>query len=105
MEQVMEYAQKLAEYDGDKLISSGLSLRLSGGGSGVGEKFWMYLFPNGGTIIEKTPSGKWHNGYNNEAGRKTVLMYLDLSGNTKLTATKSSTTPKRLSWTNGDVCP
>ena len=78
MEQVMEYAQKLAEHDGDKLISSGLSLRLSGGGSGVGEKFWMYLFPNGGAIIEKTPSGKWHNGYNNEAGRKTVQMYLDL---------------------------
>jgi multiple sugar transport system substrate-binding protein len=78
MEELVAYAQKLAEYDGDTLTSSGVSLRLSGGGSGVGEKFWMYLFPNGGSIIEKTPSGKWHNGYNNEAGRKTVQMYLDL---------------------------
>ena len=78
MDELVEYAQKLAEYDGDKLTSSGVSLRLSGGGSGVGEKFWMYLFPYGGTIIEKTPSGKWHNGYNNEAGQKAVQMYLDL---------------------------
>jgi multiple sugar transport system substrate-binding protein len=78
MEELVAYAQKLAQRDGDKLTSSGVSLRLSGGGSGVGEKFWMYLFPNGGSIIEKTPSGKWHNGYNNEAGRKTVQMYLDL---------------------------
>lgn len=78
MEELVAYAQQLAEYDGDTLTSSGVSLRLSGGGSGVGEKFWMYLYPNGGSIIEKTPSGKWHNGYNNEAGRKTVQMYLDL---------------------------
>lgn len=78
MEEVVNYARELAEYKDGKLVSSGLSLRLSGGGSGVGEKFWMFLFPNGGTIIEKTPSGKWHNGYNNEAGRKTVQMYLDL---------------------------
>ncbi len=78
MDEVVEYAQKLAEYNGDTLTSSGVSLRLSGGGSGVGEKFWMFLYPNGGTIIEKTPSGKWHNGYNNDAGRKTVKMYLDL---------------------------
>ena len=78
MDELVEYAQKLAEYDGDKLTSSGVSLRLSGGGSGVGEKFWMYLFPYGGSVIEKTSSGKWHNGYNNEAGQKAVQMYLDL---------------------------
>jgi multiple sugar transport system substrate-binding protein len=79
MDELVQYAQKLAKRDAQgNLTVSGVSLRLSGGGSGVGEKFWMYLYPNGGSIIEKTKAGKWHNGYNNEAGRKTLQMYIDL---------------------------
>ncbi len=78
MDELVEAARKLAKTEGGKLARAGVSLRKTGGGSGVTEKFWMYLYPNGGSIIEKTPSGKWHSNYNNEAGRKTLQMYVDL---------------------------
>lgn len=78
MDEMVESARKLAKTEAGKLVRAGLSLRKSGGGSGVSEKFWMYLYPNGGSIIEKTPSGKWRSNYNNDAGRKTLQMYIDL---------------------------
>jgi len=85
MEELIDYASKLAKYDDQgNLVRSGVSLRLSGGGSGVGEKFWMYLFPFGGSIIEEVEPGKWRANYNNEAGQKAVQMYLDMVWKTKV---------------------
>lgn len=79
MDELISYAQKLAKRDAQgNLIRSGLSLRLSGGGSGVGEKFWMFLYPFGGSIIDQAPNGKWKAGYNNEAGFNTLKMYIDM---------------------------
>ena len=79
MDELMEYAIKLAAYDDQgNLTRSGVSLRLSGGGSGVGEKFWMYLYPFGGSIIEEVEPGLWRANYNNEAGQQAVQMYLDM---------------------------
>ena len=74
-----EYAQKLTKY-GTKgeVIGSGYSLRLSGGGSGVAEKFWIIgVMPFGGRVVAQVPSGKYHNGYNNEAGKNALKLYID----------------------------
>jgi len=78
-DEIISYAQKLARYDkNNKLTRSGISLRLSGAGSGVAEKWWMFLYMAGGTILEKYPDGKHRAGYDNEAGRKTLKLYIDL---------------------------
>src|SRR5436853_680125 len=71
-------ARKLVKFDASgKMIRSGISLRLSGQGSGIGEKFRFVLEPAGGALIVKTPSGKWHSGYDNEAGRAALTFYVD----------------------------
>ncbi|MEH7250683.1 extracellular solute-binding protein [Neobacillus niacini] len=79
MEQYVEYAQKTAKVDASgKLIRAGQSLRLSGGGSGVAEKFWVMLMQNGGSIVKKVADGKYEANYDNKAGLKTVQMYVDM---------------------------
>jgi multiple sugar transport system substrate-binding protein len=78
MDDLTTYAQKLVKVEGGNMTVSGLSLRLTGAGSGIAEKFLMFLYPNGGTIVEKTADGKYHNNYNNEAGYKTLKMYIDM---------------------------
>lgn len=73
------FSQKLAKYGpAGNLTRSGISLRLSGSGSGVGQKFEVFLLGAGGALIEETPSGKYHNGYDNVAGRDTLQLYIDL---------------------------
>ncbi len=77
-EEVLEYAQKLAKYDeAGKLVVSGHSLRLAGAGSGIAEKFRFVMHQAGGDTIVQTPEGKWHNGYDNEAGRMALKYYID----------------------------
>lgn len=58
---------------------SGWSLRLSGQGSGVAEKFWILLLQYGKTLIRETPegSGKWVAEYNGPEGVKLFQMYVD----------------------------
>src|SRR5690606_16707202 len=56
---LLEYAQKLAKYDANgNLIRAGQSLRLSSGGSGVGEKLWYVMEEKGGWIITDVTFGK-----------------------------------------------
>ncbi len=79
MDDLRNFAKKLAKYDAaGNLTVSGISLRLSGAGSGIAEKFWMYLYPMGGSIVEQSKSGKWHSNYNNDAGLATLQFYLDI---------------------------
>jgi multiple sugar transport system substrate-binding protein len=59
------------------MTRSGISLRLSGQGSGIGEKFRFVLEPAGGSLIAKTTSGKYHNNYDNAAGRAALQFYID----------------------------
>jgi multiple sugar transport system substrate-binding protein len=76
--QLMEAARKLVKRDASgKMVRSGISLRLSGQGSGIAEKFRFVLEPAGGSLIVKTPRGKYHNGYDNDAGRAALQFYVD----------------------------
>ncbi|MEO1103577.1 MAG: extracellular solute-binding protein [Pseudomonadota bacterium] len=78
MAEYTDYANKLTQRDGDgKPTVSGWSLRLSGGGQGIAEKFWINLHQFGGSLLEQTEDGKWRAGYANEAGRNALKQYLD----------------------------
>ncbi|TDF92013.1 extracellular solute-binding protein [Paenibacillus piri] len=79
VDQFLEYAQKLAKKDASgNLEKAGMSLRLSGGGSGVGEKFWNILAQRGGSIVKEISPGKFKADYNTEAGYQTLKMYVDM---------------------------
>ena len=76
--ELIEAAKKLTKIDDSgKMTRSGLSLRLSGQGSGIGEKFRYILEAAGGSMIEQTKSGMWHNGFDNDAGRAALQFYVD----------------------------
>jgi multiple sugar transport system substrate-binding protein len=71
------YAEKLTQRDAaGKATVSGWSMRLSGGGQGVAEKFWINMFQYGGNILTKTADGKWKVTLASEAGRKALKQYL-----------------------------
>ncbi len=77
-DELMAAARKLARKDAaGNLTRAGLSLRLSGQGSGVADKFWFVLYPMGGDIVVRTKSGKWRNNYDNDAGRAALKFYID----------------------------
>ncbi len=77
-DELMAAARKLAKKDASgNLVRAGISLRLSGQGAGVAEKFWYVLYAMGGDPIVQTKSGKWHNNYDNEAGRAALKFYID----------------------------
>lgn len=79
MEEFTAYATKLTERDASGTPTvSGWSLRLSGGGQGIAEKFWINLFQYGGNLLVQSPDGKWKADYANEAGRAALKQYLDL---------------------------
>lgn len=76
--ELMEAARKLTKYDSNgNVVRSGLSLRISGGGSGLTEKFRFVLNNAGGDLIVPTKNGKWKNGLDNEAGREALKYYID----------------------------
>ncbi len=77
-QQKMDYAKKLTKFDATgKMTRSGMSLRLSGQGSGIAEKFRFILEPAGGTLIVPNGKGKYHQGYDNDAGRNALKYYID----------------------------
>ena len=83
--EVMDNARKLVKFDASgKMTRSGISLRLSGQGSGIAEKFRFILEPAGGNLIAQAPSGKWHQNYDNDAGRNTLKFYIDAVQNYKV---------------------
>ena len=77
MDEYNSYAEKLTQRDASgKATVSGWSMRLSGGGQGIAEKFWINLFQYGGSILTQTADGKWKSTLANEAGRKALKQYL-----------------------------
>jgi maltose-binding protein MalE len=80
MDMLIENAKKTFKVDANGATTrSGWSLRLSGQGSGVAEKFWILLMQYGKTLIRETPegSGKWVAEYNGPEGVKLFQMYVD----------------------------
>jgi multiple sugar transport system substrate-binding protein len=78
MEQIWEYAAKLAKLDGDgNVVRSGISLRLSGQGSGVAEKFWILLMQYGKSLISEVSEGKYKVDYNGPEGAALLGRYVD----------------------------
>lgn len=84
MDQVVSDATALAQRDSaGNVTRSGLSLRLSGQGSGVAEKFWIWLMQYGTPqaplgILAKTADGKYHASYANAEGVKVLEMYVNM---------------------------
>lgn len=77
MEDYTAYAEKLTQRDASgKPTVSGWSMRLSGGGQGIAEKFWINMFQYGGNLLVDAGGGKWKSGLATEAGRKTLKQYL-----------------------------
>ena len=75
---MMEAARKLVKIDSSgKMTRSGMSLRLTGQGSGICEKFRFVLEPAGGSIITRTAAGKYHQNYDNQSGRDALQYYID----------------------------
>lgn len=89
MDQLVDYAVKLTKRDDQGNITrSGISLRFAGNPSGTCEKFWaLGLMPYGGDILaeSKKKPGKYHNGFDNDAGFKALSLYLDLLYKHKVT--------------------
>ncbi len=78
MADCVEAAKKLVKFDSSgKMTRSGISLRLSGQGSGICEKFRYLLEGAGAPVIVKTASGKYHNGFDNDAGRAALQWVVD----------------------------
>ena len=78
LDELMADAKKLTKYDANgKVVHSGLSLRLSGQGAGVAEKWDIFLFAGGGRVLQPTGKGTWKAGFNNEAGYNALNFYLN----------------------------
>jgi multiple sugar transport system substrate-binding protein len=72
------YAEKLTQRDANgNPVVSGWSLRLSGGGAGIAEKFWINMFQYGENLVEQAADGKWKASFANEAGRAALKQYID----------------------------
>ena len=77
MDEYNAFAEKLTQRDGSgKATVSGWSMRLSGGGQGVAEKFWINLFQFGGSVLTPTADGKWKATLATDAGRQALKQYL-----------------------------
>lgn len=82
MEELFAAAKKLAKLDASgAVVRSGQSLRLSGQGSGVAEKFWILLLQYGRTLIKETSPGKWAADFNGPEGVKLFQTYVDFLQN------------------------
>jgi multiple sugar transport system substrate-binding protein len=78
MAEYTDYASKLTQRDADgNPTVSGWSLRLSGGGQGIAEKFWINMFQFGGSLLEDQGGGMWRSNIADEAGNAALSQYLD----------------------------
>lgn len=114
MDEFSTYAQKLVQRDasGNPTVS-GWSMRLSGGGQGIAEKFWINMFQFGGNLMEQSADGKWKAVYASEAGHKALKQYLQNVKNKVVTVEmpadaeaferKQTAMFIRESWVMGDI--
>jgi multiple sugar transport system substrate-binding protein len=114
MDQIVQYAKKLTKLDASGHVErSGLSLRLSGQGSGVAQKFWIWLEQSKHSLIKEVSPGMWKADYNGPEGAALLGMYLDMLKNkvdspdidhdSKAFETKVTAMFARESWVNGEI--
>lgn len=78
MAQFTDYAEQLTQRDANGVPTvSGWSMRLSGGGQGIAEKFWINMFQYGESLVEQDASGMWKADFANEQGRAALKQYLE----------------------------
>jgi multiple sugar transport system substrate-binding protein len=78
MDQIWDYSKKLAKVDASGNVTrSGISLRLSGQGSGVAEKFWILLLQSGHELVKQTSPGHYAADYNGPDGVALFQHYVD----------------------------
>lgn len=71
------YAEKLVQRDANGVPTvSGWSMRLSGGGSGIAEKFAINMWQHGDDLIKPAGEGLWKSNFASEAGVATLKQYL-----------------------------
>ena len=95
MAEYSEYAKKLTQRDssGNPTVS-GWSLRLSGGGGGIAEKFWINLHQFGGSLLEKSGDG-YRASYANEAGLAALRQYVDAVSGDKTVTVEMPADPQK----------
>ncbi|MDB5615316.1 MAG: sugar transporter substrate-binding protein, partial [Devosia sp.] len=72
-----EFAEKLVQRDANGVPTvSGWSMRLSGGGSGIAEKFAINMWQHGDDLIKPAGEGLWKSNFASEAGVATLKQYL-----------------------------
>ena len=77
IEEYDSYAEKLTQRDASgKPTVSGWSLRLSGGGQGIAEKFWINMFQYGGNLLTQGGDGKWRVTLATHPGHLALKQYL-----------------------------
>jgi len=78
MAEYTTYAEALTQRDANgEPVVSGWSLRLSGGGQGIAEKFWINMFQFGENLVEQNEAGLWRADFANEQGRAALKQYLE----------------------------
>ena len=79
MQQFTDYAKSMTKRDtAGEVTRSGLSLRLSGAGSGIAEKWLIQGLAFGLHPLDQTADGKWKAAYNDKAGQQTLKFYIDM---------------------------
>lgn len=77
MEEFDAYAEKLTQRDASGVPTvSGWSMRLSGGGAGITEKFWINKWQYGEGPLKDSGGGKWRSNFASDAGVATMKQYL-----------------------------
>lgn len=80
----IDAVKKTTKYDASgKVERAGFSLRLSGQGSGVGEKFWIMGYPRGLDAWQVDSNGNYKVTLNSEGGQKNLQTYIDMLYNWK----------------------
>lgn len=78
MAEYSDYAKKLTQRDASGTATvSGWSMRLSGGGQGIAEKFWINLHQFGGALLKPAGDGKWIAAYDGPEGRAALKQYVE----------------------------
>lgn len=87
VDEMIAASKKLTKYDAKgNVVRAGLDYRIMGGGAGTMQKWWTQaMVPYGAKVIEKV-GDKWRAGYNNDAGRQALKMYIDAIHKDKVVA-------------------